>query len=139
MYIAHPTKMGDDNVNIALTAELQKNTLTPEVFSKKKHQKAQSILSLIIGYVECLFFVVSQLGWPSLVYIYRKNNLFSEWCQENVTMLRNVTMDEVSCSEDYSYYNLAYSITQTLQMLALFPLGFIFDRYGIFKTRIIGL
>ena len=111
--------------------------------------KLRVVISLLCGFLECVFFSVPHLGWPSLVYVYKKMRLFSSYCEDfdhqpmNMTSItdgngsNSVTECDIGIADNY--YNLAYNVAVSSQMFLLVPIGIFFDHYGILKTRIASL
>ena len=89
--------------------------------------------SIILGFVECLCFGVIIIGWPNLAFVYTNSGLFSNLCSGNFT--GNATG---SCTAVDNIFNLYFSIVTGLNLAAALPVGLLFDRYGLWITRLSG-
>ena len=103
--------------------------------------------SIVLAFVECVCFAAIINGWPSIVFILKDSNLFSNLCHSNDTEDGNSSYhsrnsDEqfsdrpTTCSEADSMFSLCFSVASAVFQISSFPVGLMFDRYGFWVTRI---
>ena len=95
-----------------------------------------------------LLFGGTIFGWYSLVYVLKKDGIFSQLCREtntshylnnkseypaNGSMLHTET---VGCAEQDSMLASVYTVTSAVFGIISFPMGWIFDMLGLRITRL---
>ena len=95
------------------------------------------IFTLAVLFFECIFFTGTIFGWWSLVYVLKKDEIFSNLCDNNTLVDKNGTSTtEQDCSRQDSMMSLVYTVTSVIFGLLSFPQGWIFDKFGIRWSRI---
>ncbi|XP_023227451.1 large neutral amino acids transporter small subunit 4-like isoform X1 [Centruroides sculpturatus] len=108
-------------------------------------------LCFFIGYFESLLFAGIIYGWPSLVYLFKEDHLYSHLCsnitvavESNVTVAVHAEMytkktqvNYINCYEEDSMYNLAFSIGTCILSTSVLFGALILDYMGLRFTRVL--
>ena len=79
-------------------------------------------------------------GWSSLVFLLKQEGVYSHLCHSAGTNRTNTTEDAVpSCSAQDQTLQLAFTIASSAIPFVNFFIGNAFDRYGVRKTRLMGM
>nr|XP_054767082.1 equilibrative nucleobase transporter 1-like [Lytechinus pictus] len=115
----------------------------------------ERLVALVLVCLENLIHGAVVFGWPSLVFVYLQLGYFHDLCSESsentltsndFSLISTTTatadglgMEEglMSCPEQESRLQLVFSIAVALQATCMFPVGFLFDRFGTRLSRLV--
>ena len=99
--------------------------------------------SIITAAIETLLFVGILLGWPSLQFVLEREGYFNYLCESDAETFTNVSSNSTSnefsntCEESQASFNLVFTLAIFAAFASSLPLGYLFDRLGTWKYRII--
>ncbi|KAJ8262496.1 hypothetical protein GJAV_G00167110 [Gymnothorax javanicus] len=93
-------------------------------------------LTLTSGLLECLCFAGAVFGWPSLMFVLKAEGYFSDLCV-NTTSLNGTSYTD--CSGQDERFSLVFTIASFMNNFMTFPNGYLFDRFGTFTARLLGI
>ncbi|XP_011669814.2 solute carrier family 43 member 3-like [Strongylocentrotus purpuratus] len=111
----------------------------------------ERLVALVFACLENLIHGAVIFGWPSLVFVYLQLGYFHDLCSDSsenatspvilttTTTAHNLSTVEglESCPEQESRLQLVFSIAVALQATCMFPVGFLFDRFGTRFSRLV--
>ncbi|XP_021564659.1 solute carrier family 43 member 3-like, partial [Carlito syrichta] len=90
------------------------------------------VATLLSGLLQCLGFAGVLFGWPSLVFVFKREHYFEELCKPNAELMHNATsLDD--CEARDEKFSLIFTVASFMNNFMTFPTGHIFDR---FKTTV---
>ena len=95
-----------------------------------KHNKLFSYAAIFTMPIEGIFFFGLIIGWPNLAEILKAEGVYAEVCETGNSSTTNCPARD----ELFASVGTLGSVTMNF---VVFPLGFIFDRYGSFITRLV--
>ena len=108
----------------------------------------KSILAMILAFFECLLFGGTIFGWYSLVYVLKKDGIFSHLCGDtnssnypfdNSEYRSNGTWQDdriAGCPEQDNMLVSVYTVASAMFGIVSFPLGWAFDKVGLRVIRL---
>ncbi|XP_023230141.1 solute carrier family 43 member 3-like isoform X4 [Centruroides sculpturatus] len=107
--------------------------------TSSEFSRAHKVCVIIIVFLEYLLFSGIIYGWADLVYVLKLQGVFSNNCNNNVTISGNETIANKtkSCKSQDDLFDLAFTISSFNKALAAFLSGFLLDWVGLRITRII--
>ncbi|XP_077410925.1 equilibrative nucleobase transporter 1-like [Vanacampus margaritifer] len=96
----------------------------------------RQMLTLITGMVECLCFAGIVFGWASLVFILKTQGFFGSHCVNSTEIDGSQVLDCRGQDEQLSGVFTSASVMNNFLTLLT---GFIFDRFGSFVVRLLGI
>ena len=120
--------------------------------------KRRRVLILIIGFLECFVFGGSYFGWASLAFVLKQDGVYGHLCQNhssstdgqtnvvfNSSETEFLTMQGKNstylgrsqdvCAAQDGQLGLAFTIGLVMLGALAFPLGWMFDRFGLLVMR----
>ncbi|XP_078282951.1 equilibrative nucleobase transporter 1-like [Rhinoraja longicauda] len=103
-------------------------------------ERIKRCLTVTTGLIECFGFAGVVGGWPSLVYVLRREEYFAELCETASNFSRpaapNATVDCTLLSERFT---LIYTIASSIMNVATIANGYIFDYCGTMWSRFLAI
>ncbi|XP_064309279.1 equilibrative nucleobase transporter 1 [Phalacrocorax carbo] len=96
---------------------------------------AKRVATLLSGLLECGAFCGVIFGWASLVFVLKDLHYFADLCQPINSSGHNWT----DCSWQSEQFSLVFTIGSFMNNFMIFPMGFIFDRFGTTIARLIAI
>ena len=108
----------------------------------------KSILAMILAFFECVLFGGTIYGWYSLVFVLKKDGIFSQLCGDTNSSLYlfdeneylpNGTWQEdriAGCEEQDNMLVSVYTTASATFGIVSFPLGWTFDKLGLRVIRL---
>ncbi|KAM9278555.1 equilibrative nucleobase transporter 1 isoform 2-T2 [Morus bassanus] len=95
---------------------------------------AKRVATLLSGLLECGAFCGIIFGWASLVFVLKELHYFADLCQPNSS-----SYNWTDCSLQDEQFSLVFTIGSFMNNFMIFPMGFIFDRFGTAIARLIAI
>ncbi|XP_062915611.1 equilibrative nucleobase transporter 1-like [Mobula hypostoma] len=103
-------------------------------------ERVKRCITFATGLVECLCFTGMIAGWPSLVYVLKRDRYFAELCvtahNSSGPRAPNATVD---CTLQDEQFTLIYTISTFVMNIALTAIGFMFDYCGTMGARFVAI
>ncbi|XP_009461941.1 PREDICTED: solute carrier family 43 member 3 [Nipponia nippon] len=101
---------------------------------------AKRLGTLLSGLLECGAFCGIIFGWASLVFVLKELGYFQDLCEATTTttLAPNWTLLP-NCSRQDEQFSLVFTIGSFMNNFMIFPMGFIFDRFGTAVARLIAI
>lgn len=96
----------------------------------------RKILSVLWGAIEVFVYGGITFGWVSLVFILKKEGFYSDLC--DYVNSTNVNTTVKTCPEQDSKMNLIMTMFLAVGGVSTFFTGYIYDRFGLAISRILG-
>ena len=108
----------------------------------------KSILAMILAFFECLLFGGTIFGWYSLVYVLKKDGIFSQLCGDTNSShypldkgqhLTNGTWQHDGngvCPEQDNMLVSVFAVASAVFGIVAFPMGWTFDKVGLRVIRL---
>ncbi|NXT91171.1 S43A3 protein, partial [Anhinga rufa] len=96
---------------------------------------AKRVATLLSGLLECGAFCGIIFGWASLVFVLRELRYFADLCQP----INGSSYNWTDCSWQGEQFSLVFTIGSFMNNFMIFPMGFIFDRFGTTVARLIAI
>lgn len=96
----------------------------------------RKVLSVLWGAVEVFVYGGITFGWVSFVFILKKEGFYSNLC-ENVNST-NLNSTIKTCPEQDSKMNLIMTIFLAIGGISTFFTGYVYDRFGLAVSRLLG-
>ena len=104
------------------------------------HGKGQQVIkfaTFICAFLENFLFSGLVFGWSSLVFVLKKEGIFSHLCRGN-NQTNSSIESIVGCKEQDEVLNLSYTISSVVPPSLSIVLGLIYDRCGLRFSRLTG-
>ena len=95
----------------------------------------KKVLALSWGYVEMVLFAGTIDGWPSLVHVLSEEGVYSHVCTSPANITNGTDGPHPTCSDQQNILNLVYTLTVVTFHNLAFPLGWLFDKIGLWASR----
>ncbi|XP_032905331.1 uncharacterized protein LOC116991088 [Amblyraja radiata] len=99
-------------------------------------ERIKLLLTFATGVIECVGFAGVLYGWPSLVFVLKKEDYFADLCNSSDPGPRNVT---VGCVQQDERFALIFTIGDFVLNFGTVACGFLLDSYGVMVTRFLGI
>ncbi|KAK2100438.1 hypothetical protein P7K49_021786 [Saguinus oedipus] len=96
------------------------------------------LATLLTGLLECLCFAGVLFGWPSLVFVFKKEHYFEKLCEPDAGLIGNAT-EQADCKVQDERFSLIFTIASFMNNFMTFPSGYIFDRFKTTVARLIAI
>ncbi|XP_064369340.1 equilibrative nucleobase transporter 1 isoform X1 [Dromaius novaehollandiae] len=96
------------------------------------------LATLLSGLLECGAFCGVIFGWASLVYVLKELGYFQGRCLPPASPGPNLTLLP-DCSGQDEQFSLVFTIGSFMNNFLIFPMGYIFDRFGTTVARLIAI
>ncbi|XP_017354457.1 solute carrier family 43 member 3 [Cebus imitator] len=96
------------------------------------------LATLLTGLLECLCFAGVLFGWPSLVFVFKKEHYFEKLCEPDAGLIGNAT-EQADCKVQDERFSLIFTIASFMNNFMTFPSGYVFDRFKTTVARLIAI
>uniref|UniRef100_A0A2K5RIB6 Solute carrier family 43 member 3 n=1 Tax=Cebus imitator TaxID=2715852 RepID=A0A2K5RIB6_CEBIM len=103
------------------------------------------LATLLTGLLECLCFAGVLFGWPSLVFVFKKEHYFEKLCEPDAGLIGNAGMhgrpffSPPDCKVQDERFSLIFTIASFMNNFMTFPSGYVFDRFKTTVARLIAI